>query len=65
MRLLALQGKMKHIRLHWSLNPFYTKEWYEWRTKAMTQGQIAQELELNYDTSVTGRVYSRFANIPV
>lgn len=64
MRLLAIQGKMKHIRLHWSLNPMYTKEWYEWKTKSMTQEQIAQELEINYDASVTGRVYPRFANIP-
>lgn len=65
MRLLAIQGKMVHIRLHWSLHPFYTKEWYEWRTKAMTIEQIAQELEISYDASVTGRVYPRFANMPI
>lgn len=64
MRLLALDGKMRHIRLHWSLNPMYTKDWYDWRTKAMTPEQIAQELEINYDASVTGRVYPRFANVP-
>lgn len=64
MRLLALNKKMKHIRLHWSLNPMYNREWFEWRTKAMTPEQIAQELEISYDASVTGRVYSRFANIP-
>lgn len=64
MRLLTLQGRMTHIRLHRSLNPFYNKEWYEWRTKAMTPEQIAQELEISYDASVTWRVYPRFANIP-
>lgn len=64
MRSLAIQGKMTYIRLHWSLHPFYTKEWYEWRTKSMTQEQIAQELEINYDASVTGRVYPRFAWLP-
>lgn len=64
MRLLALEKKMKHIRLHWSLNPMYSREWYEWRTRAMTVEQIAQELEISYDASVTGRVYPRFANIP-
>lgn len=31
----------------------------------MTPEQIAQELEINYDASVTGRVYPRFANMPV
>jgi hypothetical protein len=65
MRLLALQGKMKLLRLHRSLNPFYDKEWYDWKTKAMTPEQIAQELEISYDASVTGRVYSRFANMPI
>lgn len=65
MRCLAIKGKMEFCKLHWSLNPFYTKEWYEWRTKSMTPEQIAQELEINYDVSVAGRVYPRFANIPI
>ena len=64
-RIQAVQWKMKHIRLHRSLNPFYTKEWYEWRTKAMTPEQIAQELEISYDASVEWRVYPRFANMPI
>lgn len=64
MRVLALQGKMKYLRLHWSLNPFYSDEWYIWRTKAMTKEQIEQELEIWYDASVSGRVYQRFANFP-
>jgi len=64
MRTFALQGKIKYLKLHWSLNPFYTKEWYEWRTKAMTSEQIAQELEISYEASVEGRVYKRLANKP-
>lgn len=32
MRALARQGKIKGITLHWTLHPFYTKDWYEWRT---------------------------------
>lgn len=64
MRTLAMKGKMRHIRLHWSLNPMYTREWYEWKTRDMTPEQIAQELEISYDASVTGRVYQRFANRP-
>ena len=60
MRTLAVAGKMRFIRLHWSLNPMYGKEWYEWKTKAMTTEQIAQELEISYDASVEGRVYKRF-----
>jgi hypothetical protein len=64
MRLLALDKKMKFIRLHWSAHPFYTKEWYDWKTKSMTIEQVAQELEISYDASVSGRVYPRFANLP-
>lgn len=64
MRVLAVKGKMKYLRLHWSLNPFYTREWYEWKTKSMLPEQIAQELEINYDASVEGRVYPTFANRP-
>lgn len=64
MRTLAVKGLMKHIRLHWSLNPFYTREWYEWKTKSMLPEDIAQEYEINYDASVEGRVYPTFANKP-
>lgn len=60
MRTLALAGKMRFIRLHWSMNPMYGKEWYAWKTQAMTDEQIAQELEISYDASVEGRVYKRF-----
>lgn len=64
MRCLAMEGKMKHIRLHWSLNPMYTKAWYAWKTKSMTPEQIAQELEINYSASMEGKVYTRFASKP-
>ena len=65
MRTLAIAGKMRLIRLHWSMNPMYTKEWYEWKTTSMTPEQIAQELEISYDASVEGRVYKRFGPRPV
>lgn len=64
MRTLAQKGAFPLIRLHWSMNPMYTREWYEWKTKGMLPEQIAQELEINYDASVEGRVYPSFANMP-
>lgn len=64
MRTLAIKGKMRMMRLHWSRNPFYTREWYEWKTHAMLPEDIAQEFEINYEGSVEGRVYPTFANIP-
>lgn len=52
MRMLAIKGKIRHVRLHWSKHPMYSKQWYEWRTRSMLPEQIAQELEINYDASV-------------
>lgn len=64
MRKMAMQKKIRGVSLLWSLNPFYTKEWYEWKTAGMTEEQIQQELEINYTVSVIGRVYPRFQNVP-
>jgi len=64
MRILAVKKKIRHIRLHWSMNPMYTKEWYTWKTQWMFPEQIAQELEINYEASVEWRVYPTFANKP-
>ena len=52
MRTLAMKGAFPLIRLHWSLNPMYTAEWYADKTRGMLPEQIAQELEINYDASV-------------
>lgn len=49
-------------RLHWSEHPYYDTAWYEKekRKPDMTPERIAQELDINYDTSVIGRVYPEF-----
>ena len=64
MRKLALKKQMKMIRLHWKLNPMYTDEWFITKTRGMLPEDIAQEYEINYEASVTGRVYPNFANMP-
>lgn len=65
MRALAKAGKITGITLHWSIHPFYTPEWYEWKTKGMTPEDIERELEINYNVAIKGRVYPRFAMQPV
>ena len=52
------------IRLHWKMNPMYTEEWFKMKTRGMLPEDIAQEYEINYEASVTGRVYPNFANMP-
>ena len=60
MRKLALEWKIRYHKCHWSENPFYTTEWYNWRVQWMTPEQIAQELEIDYNLALEGRVYPWF-----
>lgn len=60
MKLLAEKWEIKRLRYHWSDHPFYNKEWYENRIKGMTPEAIAQELEIDYNTAIAGRVYPEF-----
>jgi len=60
MRKLAIEEKVRYHRCHWSENPLYTKEWYKWKIKWMTKEQIAQELEIDYNVALKGRVYPNF-----
>ena len=59
------QRTMIGLTLHWSLHPYYTKEWYEYYTSSKTPEQIEQELEINYSVSVQGRVYREFFPSPI
>lgn len=53
------------VTLHWSLHPYYTREWYDQKIISMTPEGIEQELEINYNVAVEWRVYKRFALPPV
>lgn len=48
------------IRLHWSLHPLKTQEWYEAEKRKRTAIDIAKELDISYEDSVTGAVYPEF-----
>ena len=48
------------MRYHWSDNPLYDDKRYEWKKKGMTPEKIAQELEINYNVALEGRVYKDF-----
>lgn len=60
MRKLAIDDKVRYHKCHRSEHPLYTKEWYAWKTKWMTKEQIAQELEIDYNVAIQGRVYGNF-----
>jgi len=60
MRELAIDNKVRYHKCHWSENPYYTPEWYKWKTSDMTKEQIAQELEIDYNVAIKWRVYAWF-----
>ena len=53
----------KRFTLHWRIHPHYDDEWYEKQKKERTKLEIAKELDINYDDSVTGAVYKDFNEI--
>ena len=57
---MAISGTIKYHRCHWTEHPLYTHEWYKWKIEGMTVEQIAQELEIDYNVALAGRVYKEF-----
>jgi len=47
-------------RLHWTEHPFYDQEWYDKKCRSKTPEEIAQELDINYNVALQGRVYPEF-----
>lgn len=73
MRKEAENGNVKWLRYHWSEHPKYWKDvkqwnwdweytspWFEWKIQGMTPEKIAQELEIDYNTALEGRVYPEY-----
>lgn len=57
---LALKSTIKKCVLHWRQHPLKDEAWYENEKKRRTEEEVAQELDINYNKSVTGRVYPGF-----
>lgn len=57
---LALKSKISKQTLHWRLHPLKTEQWYQDECSRRTPEEIAQELDINYNKSVIGRVYPEF-----
>lgn len=50
------------VRIHWSQHPFRDEAWYarEVASQSMTEAAVAQELDIDYEGAVVGRVYPAF-----
>ena len=54
---------IRKYRLHWSKHPLKTMAWYEAQKKKRTRVDVAKELDISYDASVTGAVYPDYQNL--
>ncbi len=57
---LALKGKIRKYTMKWDRHPLKPQSWYEEQKNRRTEEEIAQELDINYNKSLTGRVYPGF-----
>lgn len=60
-----LPPEIKGLRYHRKDHPLYTMDWYREKVKWMSKEKIAQELEIDYNTAIIGRVYSEFPSKPI
>lgn len=54
---------IKKFRLHWSKHPLKTLAWYEHQKKTRTKLDLAKEIDISYDDSVSGAVYTDFTTL--
>lgn len=60
---LRFSPTMNVKSFHWTLHPWKDQEWYENQKKRMHQAEIAQELDLNYEGSLPGRLFPMFSEL--
>lgn len=63
MRKKAMLGEIEGLRYHWTEHPFYNTAWHEWYCRGKSEEAIAQELEIDYNVAVKGRVYQNFKSL--
>jgi len=48
------------LTLHWKLHPLKDQQWYEFECARRTPEEVAQELDISYNKSQEGRVYTEW-----
>lgn len=54
---LRFAGDIQVMSLHWTLHPFKDQDWYELEKKRRTPREIAQELDMDYESSGNERIF--------
>lgn len=57
---VTVPPSIKWLRYHWKEHPHYDEERYKRRIQWWSKEKIAQELEIDYNVAVVGRVYPDF-----
>lgn len=57
-----LKPEIKGLRYHRTDHPLYDQERYDWKTAGKSPENIAQELEIDYNVAIEGRVYPEFTS---
>jgi len=52
----------KRLKFHWSQHPEKDEKWFEKNTASMTDEEIAQELEIDYDKAQSDRSYPEYSD---
>lgn len=58
---LRFSGSVPVFTAHWSRHPFRGREWYEFQKTELDERQIAQELDIDYLSSGSGRVFRHYS----
>lgn len=57
---LRFSGKIQVKTYHWKLHLWKTEAWYRGQAKSMSETEIAQELDIDYNASQPGRVFPHY-----
>lgn len=60
---LRFSPTMNVKSFHWTLHPWKDEHWYEGQKRRMNAAEIAQELDLNYEGSLPGRLFPMYSEL--
>jgi hypothetical protein len=58
--LLRFSNNYPVFTIHWRLHPWKDDRWYEIESSKMTVSERAQEIDLDYEASLSGRIFSEW-----
>jgi len=62
---LRNSGLVHVVTLHWRLHPMKGEDWYERQKLRKTSEEIARELDINWEGSITGRYYPEIDHVRI